>query len=522
MANLNKLSQALITAYDKVTLKKSSETISVNPVVAELASWYEKFRTAMEYRDDEVILRSAIERILKRRVVLGGTGETVAAPLIRELIWARYFPDSTIGEETVIKVAQAIDLYLNLEKEITKVHKVNGGLVNEWIYHLLSSEIEDILKPSPEKELMSNYMFKIFQDKIAISVEDEETKNIQVFIAVRRAYANEDLALLRFALFKQYFGKLNPDNLEKIVAEFPQFLKTVSNHFNYPLKDKIYNYIKKQIVPFIILNDVLKKYKGQISNLFSDESQLNLEIVNACTARYKVVQEKVKRAIVRSVIFIFFTKALFALFVEGNLDRFFYGKVIWSAIVLNTLTPPILLVLIGFFIEKPTRENSYNIVKRLNAILFDEEANFAPSLNLTRKARKTDPILDSLFLMLWLTTFILSFGAIIFILTKLQVNPISQAVFIFFLAIVSFISYRIQKTANMYILKDTKESFGTLAFDFFFMPFIQVGRKLTSAVSQLNIFLFIFDYIIEAPFKGIVAFFEQWLLFLRSQREKLE
>ena len=74
----------------------------------------------------------------------------------------------------------------------------------------------------------------------------------------------------------------------------------------------------------------------------------------------------------------------------------------------------------------------------------------------------------------------------------------------------------------MYVVKENKENWTSIAFDFFFMPFIQVGRKLTQAVSQINIILFIFDFIIETPFKGIFAFFEQWLLFLRTQREKLE
>ena len=74
----------------------------------------------------------------------------------------------------------------------------------------------------------------------------------------------------------------------------------------------------------------------------------------------------------------------------------------------------------------------------------------------------------------------------------------------------------------MYIIKDKKDNLNSLLFDFFFMPFIQVGRRLTLAVSQINIILFIFDFIIETPFKGIVAFFEQWLLFLRTQREKLD
>ncbi len=74
----------------------------------------------------------------------------------------------------------------------------------------------------------------------------------------------------------------------------------------------------------------------------------------------------------------------------------------------------------------------------------------------------------------------------------------------------------------MYIMKEKKENLGSLLFDFFFMPLIQVGRRLTLGITQINIFLFIFDFIIETPFKGIFAFFEQWFLFLRTQREKLD
>ena len=74
----------------------------------------------------------------------------------------------------------------------------------------------------------------------------------------------------------------------------------------------------------------------------------------------------------------------------------------------------------------------------------------------------------------------------------------------------------------MFIFKEKKENLGSLFFDFFFMPLIQIGRRLTLTISQLNIFLIIFDFIIETPFKGIFAFFEQWFSFLRSQREKLD
>ncbi len=519
---LSEISKILINAYEYRTAQSKEEMISVNPVVSELASWYEKFRTAMDYRDDEVILRSAIERILKRRLVFGGNGQTVAPPLIRELVWARYFPDASVPESQVLQVAHTIDLHLALEKKIQEKHRLNRSQVYEWVIHLLSSEIEDILRPGNEKDLMCNFIYQIFKSRVIIIDDSEEAGDIQVFIATRRAYANDDLALIRYRLFKQYFGTLSSANLDKISDKFLEALKQFEGHLNYPLRDKIYNYVKAQTVPFIILSDVLRKKGANAQSFVSDEDSLNLAILESCNERYSAIKGKVQRAIVRSVVFIFFTKALFALFIEGTFARLLYGAVIWSSIAINTLVPPILMITVGLFIKTPDRDNSYRILRKISSILFDENPNLGDSLSLRRKPKKTGPILYSLFFIFWLATFGLSFGAIIFVLTKLQVNPLSQAIFVFFLAIVSFISYRINRTANMYILKDKKENLSTLAFDFFFMPFIQVGRKLTSAVSQLNIFLFIFDFIIETPFKGIVAFFEQWLLFLRTQREKLE
>lgn len=528
MANITKLTQALVTAYDKVYSQNDDKTISVNPLVAELATWYEKFRTAMDYRADEVLLRSAIERILKRRLLLSLTpngqsiGQQVSAPLIRELVWARYFPDSSIPESVVNKVADEIDLYLRLEQEINDKHRINKGLVNEWILHLLSCEIEDILEPGSNRDLMSNFMYQIFVLKVTIADDSEETRNIQVFIAVRRAFANDDLAFLRFHLFRQYYGKVSSHNLDKISDDFPQGMKMIDTQFKYPAQDKIYSYIKNQTTPFLILDDVFRKNRGHIFSLVSDTERLDLAVLNACSDKYKAIRGKVKRAIIRSIIFIFFTKALLAFFIEGTFEKFFYGRFMVSSMLINIFSPVVLMIMVGLLIKTPGRENSFRILKKIQTILFEENPDLGPTLTVKKKPNKTDPILWGLFVLLWFLTFALSFGATMFILSKLQVNPLSQAIFIFFLAIVSFVSFRIHRIAYMYNVKDQKENLGSLLFDFFFMPFISVGKRLTSAISQLNIILFIFDFIIEAPFKGIFAFFEQWLLFLRTQREKLD
>lgn len=510
---LSPLSNYLITELDKEVTRPYHKTISVNPVVSEVATWYEKIRNAMDYREEDVILRAAIERILKRRLLLGGSGRTIAEPLVRELIWARYFPDSSVPESIIDSVEKTIDLYLSLQDKITG-HQ-------EWIMHLLSSEIQYILNPNNEKDLLSNFIFQYYKNRVTITDEDEETKDAQVFIAIRRTFAKEDLPLLRYHLFIQLFDHLTQKNIGSVAEKFAWGTKKIEQQLNYPAKDKIYTYIKNQAIPFFILEEILKKNKGRSKSIITDVDQFRLAVLNSCTTLYENIKGKVGRAVVRGVIFIFVTKALLALSLEASFESLVYGGVAWGSIALNTIFPPLLMIIAGFSIKTPGKENSLRIFERLTRILYEEEAEVDETLVVNKVGKKADPLLNIIFALLWILALSLGLGTTIFVLTLLSFSEISQAVFIFFLVIVSFISYRISQTAHMYSLAEEKQNLKSILFDFLFMPLIHVGRNLTENISKLNLILFVFDFVIETPFKVIFAFFEQWFLYLRTQREKL-
>ena len=114
---LSSLAHALINALVGKEIKETEGKISVNPLVSKVASWYEKLRNAMDYREEEVVLRAAIERILKRRLMMAGSGKKIGEPLVRELIWARYFKENTITQSDIDKVTLIIDLYLTLKPQ---------------------------------------------------------------------------------------------------------------------------------------------------------------------------------------------------------------------------------------------------------------------------------------------------------------------------------------------------------------------------------------------------------------------
>src|SRR3990167_6381770 len=118
---LSKYTQALVDNFVKVKQKEGpSETdkITVSPTVSLFAIAYEKFRNVIQYREESIIRRSAIERILKRRFSLNPEGKNEAENLIRELLWARYFPNESLGQLDVLKVQEITDKYQLLKREV--------------------------------------------------------------------------------------------------------------------------------------------------------------------------------------------------------------------------------------------------------------------------------------------------------------------------------------------------------------------------------------------------------------------
>lgn len=493
--------------------------LTVNPIVTKFASWYERLRNAMEFREDEVILRATIERILKRRLLLGGNGKTTARSLVKELLWARYLPDHEVGETTVHQIEEVIDLYLQLRLRIIAKHRIPDRIINDWTYDLMSADIQYILNPKRPKELFANFMFHVLKDDVMIEDESEETKNAQVFMAVRKAFARDDLAFLRYHMFCQYFGRLTAKTLDFSVEHFVTGYNEILRQMNYVHRDRIYTYVKRRTAAFFIFEDILLSQKENLKTILESEEELRAAVFEACEKRYNQISTRVRTAVIRSFIFILFTKLGFAFFVEGTYERIFLGGIHWESIIINTTVPPLLMVIVSLFIRPPGQDNSENIFRYITHLLYDEDPVIGNKLLIAKT--KTDKGFMTVFNILWLFAFVLSFGALVVILTNIGFNLISQGVFLFFLAIVSFLAYRISLLANVYRVGE-KQGMGTLLVDFLFMPIIRVGRRLTQSISQINIFLMLFDFFIEAPFKFLFAFFDQWFYFLHAKTEELE
>ncbi|HEV2339996.1 MAG TPA: hypothetical protein VGT05_04565 [Patescibacteria group bacterium] len=515
------LADAVIGVFEKKEVSNNEPKIVVNRFLSEIVSWYEKLRNAMDIRDDEVVLKSAIERILKRRTLLGGNGKRTAEPLLRELIWAHYFPNNTLPESMIDKIAVSIDLHLALRNYLLKNKVLNESTLNEWILQLTSCDISRLLSPNTEKQAMSNLMFHVMKDLVVIQDDAEDTKNVQVYLAVRRAFAKDDVAFLRYYLFQQIFGQLTQENLAKVCSSFIKGYREIEYQMTYPLREKIFVFMKKRVAIFFILEDVFRQNKGTIKILLQDSEKLKAEVFAACNARYKSVRSKVNRAIVRSVIFLIVTKAVFAFGVEGTYEKWRYGHFMWETLGINMGIPPLLMIVASLFIQTPGKDNSQRIFDKISMVLFESEPKIIPPLKLFVHPPKKKSLLPIIFGFLGLLAFVVSFGLVISILRDLHFDTVSQAIFLFFLTVVSFLSYRINLTAHSYSV-DEKQGLLTPFVDFLIIPIVRVGMYLTEGISQVNFVIFIFDFLIEAPLKALFMFSEQFFSYMHARRDDLE
>lgn len=519
--SFSKLALSLINVFETREKELNDEKITVNDLVSKVAFFYEKFRTAMDYGTEETIPRRAMERMLKRMLFLDQKPKNIGEDLVRELIWAGYFPNATVPESLINRVSNCINLYLNLKDKILEKKILRNEDINKFILEILSCEIFSILIPNKEKDAVANFMFQILRNSINLEDDSEQTKDIQIFIAIRKSFAKDDLAFLRYKLFTQIFGRLTNENFDQILNSFENGYKEIKYQLTYPKKERILGHIKKRTPPFLILYDILSEEKGYIKILAKDPESFKNRIFAACNKKYRSIKRKVRTAIVRSFIFILTTKAVTALAVEGTFESLFLGQIQWSSIFLNTILPPIFMAIAGLGIKTPNEQNSEFIYEDIQRLLFEENPVIAPTLLVKLKPTSARSLRDYTFSILWILSIGLTFGIIWFTLGKLHFNILSKGIFVFFIAIVSFLSYRIYQTANSYTVMKRQNLFTPL-FDFFFVPIIRVGQRLTEGFTQINFILITIDFIIEAPFKGLIGFFEQWFIFVATKREELE
>ncbi len=497
------------------------EVITVSKTVSAAAVIYEAARNAVEFRAEHLIRRAAIERILKRRVLTNPSGTGIGEALVRELLWARYLENGTVPKRLANQVQETINKYLVLRQEVLKGKSAKErNKISDWLLGIASCEIEKKLVPAPHREALTSFVYQVLQRRISLPLEkDKKTHDIQVYIATQRGFALSDEPIIRFHLFSSFFPEwidLKSDEALKISPRFAQTFQEIEKQLNYPLKDQLRRFVIKEVAPFNVIRDLAEENPQEFGRVISDPKALEERCQKILTKRYQETGARLRRAAIRSIIYIFLTKMLLALLLEFPFDLFL-GKPNYLALTINSLFPPALMFLVTASIRLPGEENTKKVIEKIKEYVYLEQP-VKTTIEIVPPAR--GKILGSSFMAIYFLTYLLIFGGIIILLNKAHFNILSQAIFLFFLSLVSFFGYRVRLLTKTYEITE-KEWVLTPIVDFLFLPILRLGQWLSRELAQINILIFIFDFVIEAPFKAFFDVIEQWIHFIQAKREEI-
>jgi hypothetical protein len=210
---------------------------------------------------------------------------------------------------------------------------------------------------------------------------------------------------------------------------------------------------------------------------------------------------------------------LLALLIEIPYDLLTSSHINLVPLSLNLLFPPIYLAVVGLSTRIPDERNTKKIVNDIKLILYGDADSSLKYI--FKDGAQRGSIFATLFNFLYVVTFVVSIGLLVWMLSALDFNVVDSAVFFIFLSTVSFFGFRITSAAKELVVVSQKRNFMYAFFDFLYTPFITIGQWLSDKYSKINFLTFFLDFIIEAPLKTILTIFDQWTEFIRDKKDDL-
>lgn len=513
--------------------------IKVSELISKMAFYYEKIRNMVDYEEEYLLRKNAIERILRRQIVIEGKITEVISKelnitevsrhLITELISAGYLPNNKIPETKIHEIAKTIDRYLKLKKYVSLEIKDLGiqekNEVTRWIISLLASDIEENLGRSKVDLTVVDYMFELLVDSISLPKDSphEADKKIQIFVGIHRNFLKFDQDMTGHILFKYYnrgWETAGDEQIERVARNILNLKEKIREQIEHPLTGQLNRVINRYTVFFTMLIDAIEENPEEVYASFkNDPKAIDRAIKKVCKKKYLHVRKKLWRAAIRSIIYIFITKSVFAIALEVPANKWLGEELNAFSLAVNITFPAMLLFFVVLFTKFPNDDNSAKVVEGIENVIFSgRQEEISHKL---RKPAKRSAVMNTIFGLIYAVTFFFSFGAIIWALDKLNFSWVSIIIFLFFLAFVSFFSIRIRKGARELMVLESREKFITLLVDFFYVPIIEAGKWLSEKFSKINVFVFILDVIIEAPFKVFITVAEEWTKYVRERKDEI-
>ena len=496
------------------TERAREEKVHVVGAGGTLTSAYEQLRNAAENTEEHLLLQNAIRRFYRQlllardRKVLAHSGDELAV----ELTLAGYLKNDDLSISQIKTINDLAVQYGHL-LDTLRTQRVPSEAALRWVLDMLSVTVERELSDHTDADVFMQFCYEYFRattDPEKLFKGDvPKDYDIALFMAVHRALLKSDPAVIRADLVRRY----------QIALTQPKRFTEMSKHIDEvaasPLVDKLYRLIDRQAAPERIVWRML--HEGVDVKTVIENKQVFLSTFEKQVDReYDQVGGRIKRAIVRSIIFLFITKVIVGLAIEVPYDYAVHDEIIWLPLIVNLLFPPLYMALLSLTLGLPGRANTRALSERISSVLYTGDTR------LHLHAQQTIDGMGSRSFTVFYTLFgILLIALISWGLMTIGFSPLHLLIFFIFLSTASFLGFRLSRMVRELEVVSSQQSGLTFMRDLFYLPFVVIGRWLSDKYARVNLVTLILDMVIELPLKTILRLVRQWAAFINAKKDEI-
>ncbi len=480
-------------------------TIETHKVVSAAATLYEKIRYLVDYQEEHAIRRSAIERILKRRILIENR-KIDAHSILAEIVDGGYVRAEDLTQDSLRLVDQSLAKFFRI-----RPHLKGSNSLERSILSFVAGDIESVLIPGEydRDDATAKALYKTVRPRIVAPDLSTIDVDIQTRCACRRALLGEDDASLRYSLWIWYVPQWKGDGegVEALIPQMPAIVAYIRKQVDDSTHWHIAQKIKNESVYFRIIREFVRRDPVGATSLFENSERLESETRAFLSQKYARENKKTRSSGLRAVWYLLFTKFILALVIELPYEAFILGGGVHFPLFVNILFHPALLFSLTYFAGSMGKENTDAIIRGMNSVLHG-----ADTRKITIRSKKR---LVKTFAVLYGLLTLGIFGSLLAVLQALDFNIVSMALFFAFFVLVSYFAFRIRYNASRW--RVVYNSNLSLIISMFVLPVVSTGRWLGRKFSTVNMFVFIMDFVIETPFKRVLNFSNQFILYLREK-----
>ncbi len=378
----------------KTPANNGNTKISVDEIASKVAKFYERIRKIVDWKEENLLQRNAIERILKRslfgefsklKVIFKNNIDSIAESLILELIRGGHLPNGEIYQEKITEVQKVLKKYIYLtqnapfdsaEFSLKFKRKIN---FYEWLLAIAACEIEEVLSPQNKEKALVNSMTSTMIERIKVFPQDsitEEEKKLQIYIAVHRTLFDLDDPIIEYRILKfryPYWENPSLEQIKEIAAHIFSIWDYSQKELHSPLAKEFFNICEKTDTVYTLLGDILDNYKKEPEKLLivlSDKEGLKLLITKAYDNRIDTLKKRLFKLAVFSSLSVFVANWFSFFVVEIPIAHLFYQGFNPLAIAVDFFLPAAVMFLLVSLIKTPPSSNLNKVIDLTNQFVY--------------------------------------------------------------------------------------------------------------------------------------------------------